>query len=91
VAAQGLGEAVHHDVGAEPERPLEERRGEGVVHHDGQARGVRLARDLFDVDHLDRGVGGALQDSEAAARSGHVAELQEVRGGHDPAAHAPLR
>jgi hypothetical protein len=91
VAAQGLGETVHDDVGAQPERPLEERRSEGVVHHDGQARRVRLAHDLFDVDHLDRGVGRALQDDEAAARSGHLAQLQEVRGSHDPAAHAPLR
>ncbi len=35
VAGQGLGEAVHHEVGPEGERLLEHRGGEGVVHdHD---------------------------------------------------------
>jgi hypothetical protein len=80
VAAQGLGQAVHDDVGAQPQGPLQERRGEGVVHHDGQARRVGLARDLFDVDHLDRGVRRALEHDQAAARPRHLAQPQQVRG-----------
>ena len=91
VAAQGLGEAVHDDVRPQPQRALEEGRGEGVVHHDGQAGRMCLARNGLDVDDLDRGVRGALEHDQAAARAGHVAEAQEIGGRDDAAGHSPLR
>ena len=40
VPAEVLGRGVHHDVGAEPERLLEVRRGEGVVDDEQRARVV---------------------------------------------------
>ena len=68
VTAEVLGGRVHHDVGAELERPLQERRGERVVDDDARAALVRDRAHAQDVDDRERGVGGRLDPHRARCR-----------------------
>ncbi len=66
VAADPLGRRVHHDVGAELDRPAEERRREGVV---DQQRNLRVMRDLRDrgnIEHFEPGIADGLADHQPA-------------------------
>ena len=56
MAAEVLRRRVHDDVGAELERALEVRRGEGVVDDDDRAGRVRRVRDVPDVDDVQERV-----------------------------------
>ena len=57
LAVDVLGRGVHDDVGAELERPLQHRRGEGVVEHDLGAGLVREVAHRLDVDDVEHRVG----------------------------------
>ncbi len=80
VAVQVLGRGVHHDRRPELERPLEDRRREGVVHDERRARAPRDLGDGGDVEDLQRRVGGRLHPDEPR-RGPH-------RGAHRPRARA---
>ncbi len=60
VAAEVLRGAVHDEVRAELQRPLEVGGGERVVHDGDRAGGCRQPRDGADVDHLQERVRGRL-------------------------------
>ena len=79
VAAQVLRGGVHDDVGAERERALEIRRGEGVVDHDARAARVRDARDGVDVDDAERGVRRRLDPHDPRLRADGPCELVGIR------------
>ena len=57
LAVDVLGGGVHDDVGAPFERPLQHRRGEGVVEHDLGAGLVRQVAHRLDVDDVEHRVG----------------------------------
>ena len=83
VAVEVLGGGVEHDVGAVLERPLEERRGEGVVHHEEVAVRLGEVADGGEVDQVHHRVGGRLAvdhaggGRERALHVGHVAHVHE--------------
>ena len=64
VAAQVLGAAVNHQVGAQLQGLLEVHGEEGVVHGQVGAAGVRRLGQRGDVGHLHGGVRGRLQEHE---------------------------
>ena len=78
VTAEVLGRRVHDDVGAELERPLQERRGERVVDDDARAALVRDRADAEDVDDGERGVGGRLDPHQRGAVGPVALERVEV-------------
>lgn len=96
VAADVLGDAVQHEIGAELKRTLQVRSHEGVVH---DQKSVVLLRDLSDgadVGDLERGVRGRLDPDETGlggegllvhSHVGHVdeGEVQAVLGLSDAA------
>ena len=67
VAAEVLRRRVDDDVGAELERELEVRRGEGVVDDDEGAGGVRGVGRLADVDDVEERVRRRLEPDDAGA------------------------
>ena len=67
VAAQVLGRGVDHEVGAERQRVLVHGRCEGAVHDRDGARAVRGLGDRRDVDELELGIGGRLEEHDARA------------------------
>ena len=67
VAADELGRAVHHQVGAELQRPLQQGSGEGVVHDDQRA--------AFAAEPAQRG-----QVGDVHQRIGRRLQPQQVRG-----------
>ena len=69
VAADRLGGAVHHDVGAERERLLADRRGEGVVDASSAPCACASPRPRRDVDHAQVGIGGRLDVEQPRARA----------------------
>ena len=68
VAAEVLGRAVDHDVGAQRQRALEERAHEGVVHHYEGAVSMRDGADGADVHQLQPRVGGSLDPDHPGLR-----------------------
>ena len=62
MTAEVLGGGVDDHMGAQLERPLDHRRGEGVVH--GHQRAPRSGDHAFDVDHLEAGVGRGLDPDQ---------------------------
>ena len=84
VAVQVLGGGVEHDVGAVLERPLEERRGEGVVHREEVPVGLGQVADRGEIDQVHHRVGGRLAVDHAGGggeRALHVAHLAHVHEG----------
>ena len=68
VAAEVLRRRVEDDVGPELERPLEVRRGEGVVDDDEHARASgRAAEARLDVDDVQQRVRRGLEPDDARA------------------------
>ena len=70
VAAERLGHAVQDEVGAEVERRLEDRRGEGVVDEDQGAGRVRRRDAGRQVGDLEQRVRRGLQPQQVRARAG---------------------
>lgn len=95
VAAQVLGGRVQHDVGAVLQRPLQHRRGEGVVDDGQEALAARDGRDGGNVDQPQVGVGRRLEIDRAglgADGGGHRFRAREVgEHGVDAQARQPLR
>ena len=77
VAVQVLRRRVHHDVRALFQRPLEVRRREGVVHHDGRADAVRRFRERGEVGDPQHRVRRRLDEEERRA----PVEFAQGRGG----------
>ena len=67
VTAEVLGRRVDDDVGAELERLLQVRRGEGVVDHDHRAGCVRRLGHGPDVDDVQHRVGRRLEPEDPRA------------------------
>ena len=78
---------MDHDIRAEFDRPEEEGRREGVVHHKGDPVPVGDFRDLFDVDDIAVGVAEGLDEQELRFRTDGFFEVPDVRrvdeGGRD--------
>ena len=91
VAGQALGEAVHHEVGPERERPLQVRARERVVDDHDQAARVGGGRDQRQVDDLERGIGRALDDQHAAALAGDAVDAGQLGERHEPRADPEAR
>ena len=62
VPAQELGGRLHDDVRAPLDGPGQVGRGDGVVHHQGDADGVGGRRDRLDVEDVALGVGDRLAE-----------------------------
>ena len=78
MAAQVLGGAVHHDVGAEGERIAQIGAGHGVVDDEGQAVLVRDAGDGLDVQHVDQRIAQRLAVHGAGVGADGAAEVVRV-------------
>jgi hypothetical protein len=83
MAAQVLGRRVHHDVGAELQRPRQHRRGEGVVHD--QQRSVRVGRlgGRPDVDDFQHRVGRRLDPDQACLGAHGLLQRPRLLDGHE--------
>jgi hypothetical protein len=84
VPGDELRRGVHHHVGAQRERLLQQRGGKGVVDDDVRAGLVRRVRDRRDVGHLQRGVGRRLQPDQRRVVAGldhrvGVGDVDELR------------
>ena len=86
VTAEVLRRRVHDDVGAERERPLQERRRERVVDDDACAARVRERGDRGDVDDGERRIGGRLDPHQRGAVGPVATERVDV----GEVGHAPL-
>ncbi len=64
VSAKEFRRGVDHDVRAPLQRPAEERRGEGAVHHEGGAVLVADRRDALDVQDVAAGVADGLPEEQ---------------------------
>ena len=78
VAVEVLGDGVHHQVGAQRDGALKDRRQEGVVHHDQRAGRRRTVRDGPDVGDAQQGVAGCFDPHQPGAVGEH---LRWCRGG----------
>ena len=67
VAAEILGGAVHDDIGAQRQRLLVHRRGEGVVDRDQGAMGMGAIGDGADVEQRQRRVGRCFEQDQSRA------------------------
>src|SRR5690348_10841486 len=66
MAPEELGRAVHHQVGAQFQRTLVDRRSKRVVHDYHCADTMSRRSQPGNVDNLDGGIGGSLQVEELA-------------------------
>ena len=66
MAAQKLRRTVDDDIGAQRQRVLIDRRGEGVVHHDECPRSVRCSGESGNIDDFECGIGRALEIEHGA-------------------------
>ena len=86
VAADPFGDGMHHDVGAELDRPAEIGGGEGVVDEQRNAGGMGDVRDLRDVEHLEARIADGLGDdqpgvgADGGPEAVEIARLDERRG-----------
>ena len=64
VPADVLGAGVQNGVGPQQNGRLQIRSGEGVVHHGPDVLAARELRNLLDVEHLQRRVGGRLDHDQ---------------------------
>ncbi len=87
MAADRLGRAVHDDVRAERERPLADRRGEGVVHRQQGPVVVRKPGRALEVHHREGGIGRGFDVQDAVARLERA--CPGVRVARIDAIHAP--
>jgi hypothetical protein len=85
----------HDDIGAEPDRLAEKRRGEGVV---DQQRDLGVMRDLGDVrniQHLEAGIADGFADHQPRIGADRGAEFVERpgldEGGGDAEARQRMR
>ncbi len=78
VAADPLGDGMHHDVGAELDRPAEIGRCEGVVDQQRNAGGMGDVGDLRDVEHLETGIADGLGDDQPGLGPDGGAEAVEI-------------
>jgi hypothetical protein len=65
--ADVLGAALHNSVRAQSQRPLEVRRGKGVVHSQPGPRLMGDLVDLGDIAHCHGGIGWRLQEDQPRA------------------------
>ena len=103
MAVEIFGRRMHHDVGAERERPREHRRRGGGIDGEQRARRVRDLGDGRDVGDAPQRIGGRLDPDEFRVgldRGAHRVEVRHVdeidaiaeqrRLVHQPVAQAPV-
>ena len=73
-----LGRGVHHQIGAELERPLQDRRREHVVDDHPGAGPMRQLGDGGDVDQLERRIARGFEQDEARRRRQRRRPLVEI-------------
>ncbi len=78
LAVDIFGRRMHHDVGAELERPLQARRREGIVDHKPRAPFVRDGGDGFQVDDGERRVRRRLQEQHLGFGAHRLRPLIDV-------------
>ncbi len=78
VAADPFGDGMHHDVGAELDRPAEIGGCEGVVDQERNAGGMGDFRDLRNIEHLEARVADGLADDEPGVGADRGAEALEI-------------
>lgn len=73
-----LGRGIHHDVGAERERALPDRRGKDIV--DDQSRATLMCNlgDRADIEHVQRRIGRAFEKKALGVRPHRLAPLVEI-------------
>ncbi len=74
LAVEMLGHGIDHDIGAELQRLLQQRRGEDIVHHDDRADLVGEVADrahVHDLEHRLEGVSSSNQRGGLRQRGGH--------------------
>jgi hypothetical protein len=91
LAVDVLGCRVHHDVGAELERPLQHRRGEGVVEHDLGAGLVREIAHRLDVDDVEHRIAGRFEQHGGGRLAERLLPLLEVAAVDELAGDAVFR
>lgn len=83
-----LGGRIDHDVGAQFERPREDRRTEHVVHHHLCTSGVGELADGSDIDQLEHGVARGLEEDSRRGLGQGRAPLVEVMPVDESRLHA---
>ena len=78
LAVDMLGRGIDHDVGAERERALPDRRGEHVVDDQPRAGLMRDLGDRRDVEHVERRIGRAFQEAAPGVRPHRLLPLVEI-------------
>jgi hypothetical protein len=76
-----LGGGVHHEVGAEVERPLQRGRAEAVVHREHHPARAAERAQRREVDHLEPGVRRRLDEDELRRRAERGGPRLQSRGG----------
>ena len=84
-----FGRRIHHDVGAQLERPLENRGGENVVDDDQRAGGMCHPGDRFDVDHGLHRIRGRLEEHCFRGSRQRLLPLVEVFSVDEVGVNAP--
>ena len=69
---------MHHNVGAEPKRPRQIRRGKSIVDEERHASGTRDVCDLRNIEHFKPGIADSLGDDKASFRSDRRTEAVEI-------------
>ena len=77
MAAEPFGCRVHHDVGAEFDRPAEKRRGKGVVDQKRNFRVMRDLRDCRNIQHFEPGIADGFADHKPRVGPDRGAERVE--------------
>ena len=83
VTAEVLGARVQHDVGAELQGPLQDRRPEGSVHDELRARAMSDLGDGGDVDDVHQRIGRSLHPDQPCVGSDRVAQRAQVAHVHE--------
>src|SRR5690606_6266620 len=89
VAADVLGGGVHHDVGAERERLLQVRAGEGVVDHQERVVLVGQFGERGDVGDVEQRVGGRRDPDHARVLAQGLGDARDARDRRGRVVHAP--
>ncbi len=91
LAVDVLGRRMHDDVGPELERPLQDRRREGVVEHDRGAGLVREVAHCFHIDDVEHRVRGRFEQHRLRRLAERLLPLRKITAIDELAGDAVLR
>ena len=91
LAVDVLGGGIDHDVGAEFERPLQQRRREHVVDDHLRAGGVAEIAHRLEIDDAQAGIGRRFKQHDLGRLAQRLAPLAEVAAVDELGLDAPLR